>query len=229
MKGWIFCVVLIPGFWAWANQAPRASVALIYAEPAKPVEVLLSAEDPDGDPLSFELLEGPKVGELLGTPPRLTYIPRGEGTERLTFRVADPFGAFDIGFVEIRVSAQVTALRVLPQTASDSLSAGLAEFLVAQGVKTLFVVNVDPRAFPPAILPFVFIRAGSEGSVFLVGPAEAPEVRPLGQPRNHTVWADLRRAPPGTYLFLVISGQEAFAYPFRIAQPVPNRIVAHAG
>lgn len=53
--------------------------------------ITLRGEDPEGDPLTYELVERPIHGELKGTPPSLTYVPNAcfAGTDRLTFRVRD--------------------------------------------------------------------------------------------------------------------------------------------
>jgi len=53
--------------------------------------VTLTGNDPDGDQLSYELIDPPIHGKLTGTPPSLTYVPNAcfVGADRLTFRVRD--------------------------------------------------------------------------------------------------------------------------------------------
>lgn len=178
------------------------------------------AEDPDGDPLTFELLDTAQFGELSGTPPCLIYHPDKdfEGTERLSFRVIDPYGAFDVGFVEIRVS-RTAALRIVPKAPEASPLSQIVELLVQHGVRTWYVVQMEPRVFRPGVIPFVFAASFSKAQVFVVGPSEAPEIRAVMAGLNHAFLADLRQACPGTYFFLVIDGDKAFSYPFRIVQP----------
>lgn len=224
-------LVVCAAFWAWANQPPRAQITVVFAEPGKPVTVILQADDPDGDPLTFELLDSARSGKLLGSPPHLIYYPLAdfEGAERLTFRVVDSYGAFDIGFVEIRVTRAATALRIVPKAPEAPSLPQLLDFLVQQGVKTWYVIDLEPRTLFPGIIPFVFAAPRSAAQVFVVGPLETPRVFSAVAGEGHVFAADLRQAPPGLYLFLVVSVDQAFSYPFRIALPQPNRVLAYAG
>ena len=67
--------------------------------------IMLHGDDPDGDPLSYELIDGPVHGELKGTPPSLTYVPKAcyAGTDRLTFRVRDGKLDSEVATVDIHV------------------------------------------------------------------------------------------------------------------------------
>ncbi|MGQ9700403.1 MAG: hypothetical protein ACUVQS_05015 [Candidatus Bipolaricaulaceae bacterium] len=58
-----------------------------------------------------------------------------------------------------------------------------------------------------------------------MGPLESP-VSPEAVGSMGYVAVDLQRALPGTYLFLWVSGTEAFSYPFRIALSIPDRKLA---
>lgn len=225
--GIMVCAVV----WGWANQPPCAQTTVIFAEPNKPVNLTLLAEDPDGDHLSFELLDTARFGELLGSPPHLVYRPNKdfEGTERLSFRVIDPYGAFDVGFVEIRVSRDATALRIIPQAPRDPSFSQLVEFLVQQGVQTWYIVDLEPRAFRPGVLPFIFATPHFAAKLFVVGPLAAPEIRSVAAGQSYAFAVDLQHAAPGTYFFLAIDGNQAFSYPFRIIQPEQGRVLAHAG
>lgn len=232
MRGKSLCVlaVCVISLGAWANQTPRAHSAVLYAEPGKPLAFTLLAEDPEGDPLVYELLDAPRIGKLLGSPPALSYVapPDFRGTERISFRVIDPYGAFDIGFVEVRVDSAYAALRVVPKAPEGLVFGELVEFLIRQGVRTWYLVDMEPRAFLPSVLPFLFAGAIGEARAFVVGPLEALAIRALPTTSSYT-WVDLRQAPAGMYLFLVLSGSEAFSYPFRIVQPAPDRKFAFGG
>lgn len=221
----------IVGLWALANQAPRAQTTVIYAEPNKAVEVTLIAEDPDGDPLEFELLDLPFVGTLVGAASHFTYHPAPDfvGAVRVTFRARDPHGAFDIGWVEIRVSKDVQALRILPQKPLNETLLKFAGFLLDRGVRTWYIADLEPRSFPCGLLPFFFVGGERAAQVLLVGPAEAPRMQDLGELRDHVLWVDMRQAQPGLYFFLVLNGENAFTYPVRLVQPMPDRKLAYAG
>lgn len=226
---WLLAVCAV-SLGVWANQAPRAHSAVLYAEPGKPITLTLSAEDPDGDPLVYELLDAPRSGKLVGSPPALSYLapPTLHGVDRFSFRVADPYGAFDIGVVEVRVDPGYAALRVVPDVPKGLDLAGLVEFLVQQGVRTWYVVDMEPRAFLPSVLPFLFVGPAQDARAFIVGPLEASAIRILPTVAGYA-WVDLRQAPAGTYFFLVVSGSEAFSYPFRIVQPALDCKLAFGG
>ena len=67
--------------------------------------ITLHGEDPDGDPLTYEVIDPPIHGELTGMPPELTYVPDGcfAGADRLTFRVRDGELDSEIATVDIYV------------------------------------------------------------------------------------------------------------------------------
>lgn len=54
----------------------------------QPVQVELQAVDPEGEPVSYELVDQPTHGTLGGTPPQLTYTPDAgfRGTDGFTWR-----------------------------------------------------------------------------------------------------------------------------------------------
>ena len=73
------------------NTAPLAESQILITDEDKPVVVLLSGSDADGDSLSYEVLSGPHNGALQGTPPNLTYIPVADfnGEDEFTFSSND--------------------------------------------------------------------------------------------------------------------------------------------
>lgn len=227
----LYGVTVCAALWAWANQPPCAQTTVLFTEPNKPVQVVLLAEDPDGDHLTFELLNSAQFGKVLGSPPHLVYYPNEdfEGIERLSFRVIDQYGAFDVGFVEIRVSRAATALRIVSQAYKDPALSELLEFFAHQGVKTWYIVDREPRTLLPGAIPFIFAATHFEARVFVVGPLEAPEIHSVIAGQGYVFAADLRQARPGVYFFLALSGNQAFFYPFQVVLPKPNLILAQAG
>jgi len=106
------------------NDAPVAADQFLTTQMNTPVRLTLGARDPDVDPqdpgkqpLVFAILSGPEHGVLSGDISlvryelphaafvELTYTPDTGfvGTDRITFSVTDPFGAVDVGVVEIEV------------------------------------------------------------------------------------------------------------------------------
>lgn len=219
-----FLAICLSSFLCLANQSPRAQPVFQHCQPDQTVEIVLSGEDADGDPLEYRLLDLPGHGKLLGSPPRLLYRPNDdfEGTDRFSFVVADPYGAFDIGFVEIRVSSAQASLRVLPRAPENFEWQKFADFLINEGVERWYVIDIPPRAFPPGLIPFVFVGSGPKARAFVVGPVEDPKVREVRLEQGY-VWIDFTQASAGTYFLLLISGEEAFSYPLRIELPTQDR------
>lgn len=79
-----------------ANTPPRA-IGSEYQMPAGGGElaILLSAEDKEGDKLSYEIATAPTHGRISGEPPRITYLPNNNfpGEDRFTFLARDGHGA----------------------------------------------------------------------------------------------------------------------------------------
>ncbi|MBX3746889.1 MAG: tandem-95 repeat protein [Verrucomicrobiae bacterium] len=73
------------------NDAPVARDQVVTVNRNRSVDVFYDAEDVDGDPLTFTILEGPEHGILLAYPTLAHYEPgRGfVGTDRFTYRVSD--------------------------------------------------------------------------------------------------------------------------------------------
>jgi subtilisin family serine protease len=66
----------------------------------------LEGNDPDGDPLTFHVLDQPKFGRLDGEAPALTYVPNPNfsGTDDLVFKVSDGRKESETARVEFKVS-----------------------------------------------------------------------------------------------------------------------------
>lgn len=68
----------------------------------------LSAFDPDGDPLTWEIVTEPSHGLLSGTPPSVTYTPAANyhGADSLQYRVSDGMAQSPVATVSITVSSE---------------------------------------------------------------------------------------------------------------------------
>lgn len=73
------------------NSPPSAENQDIKTLVATPVSIFLSATDPNGDLLTYEIVSAPAHGDLTGTPPNLVYTPDAGfgGTDSFTFRASD--------------------------------------------------------------------------------------------------------------------------------------------
>jgi|GEM_PF-2930799 len=85
-KKWVWEVLIHP-----EPDPPSAREFLVTTEFATPIDILLPGDDPDGDPVFFEMVEHPSRGTLLGIPPSLVYLPGAgqEGTDYFSYRVSD--------------------------------------------------------------------------------------------------------------------------------------------
>jgi hypothetical protein len=114
------------------NDPPSVQEKTVKTPKGKPIKIELSATDPDGDPLTFEVVGDPSHGTLTGTAPDLTYAPLAEyvGLDQFIFVASD--GQLDSGTapvsitiedgpVEVRITnAQVTDYGVIVSWASTA-------------------------------------------------------------------------------------------------------------
>jgi fibronectin type 3 domain-containing protein len=104
-------ITIFPGL-----DAPLVPAQTVEAQSDVPVTFSLEASDPDGDALSFSLVNGPSRGTLSGELPNLTYIPAPGFTGFDTFTYSTSDGVFVTeGMVTIHVGLsdlpQVSGLR----------------------------------------------------------------------------------------------------------------------
>src|SRR5439155_1099850 len=57
------------------NRAPEAEDQWVFLDEDTPSDVLLSAGDPEGDPLTYRIVTPPMYGTLSGQAPNLVYTP----------------------------------------------------------------------------------------------------------------------------------------------------------
>jgi hypothetical protein len=71
-----------------------------------PVSFTLSVSDPDGDSFTYQIVNEPQHGLLIGTAPNLYYIPDNDynGSDFVTFSTTDAYGATSTATVSITVT-----------------------------------------------------------------------------------------------------------------------------
>ncbi len=75
------------------NFAPVAAALSLSAVENVPVYASLCARDPDGDAVSYRLVEGPENGTLtLNEDGTYCYLPSGAAQDRFTYVAEDPYG-----------------------------------------------------------------------------------------------------------------------------------------
>jgi hypothetical protein len=109
------------GFVLAANDPPVASDQRLETEHNHAVTVTLRAQDADGDPLRFEVVDGPAHGQLTGKPPLVHYTPDPVflGEDRFTFLAQDFASASNVATVTITVTAALTPTNAPPQVDLD--------------------------------------------------------------------------------------------------------------
>ena len=105
---------------ASVNDLPDAIPQLVTTDEDTPVAIQLTAQDIDGDDVSFAVTGGPEHGTLAGTAPNLTYTPAPDfsGSDFFEFTACDPAGACDTAIISIAVrEAPLIATNVVPDAA----------------------------------------------------------------------------------------------------------------
>ncbi len=114
------------------NDAPLAAAQLVTTAEDRPVGILLSATDKDGDPLSYHVVSSPTKGTLSGTAPNLIYTPHPDvsGTDTLSFRVHDGTANSNTASVSITITsvndAPVAAAQLVTTAADQPVSIALS-------------------------------------------------------------------------------------------------------
>ncbi|MCC5950815.1 MAG: cadherin-like domain-containing protein [Acidimicrobiia bacterium] len=121
------------------NAAPVASSTSAETTVGTPVTVNLDATDPDGDPLTYRLLDPPTAGTVDGVAPELTFTPNPgfEGTDSFTWQADDGDLRSAVASVSITVSTPVpeTTTTTAPQpTTTTTVASTTTTTAVAGGV-----------------------------------------------------------------------------------------------
>ncbi len=89
-----------------ANRSPLAQPQALTATGGVARAVTLGATDPDGNPLTYAVVDAPAHGSLSGLPPALVYSPAPGylGADRFTFKAND--GRLDSNVAVVRIDVQ---------------------------------------------------------------------------------------------------------------------------
>jgi hypothetical protein len=101
------------------NRPPVVNALTIITNEDTSVGITLTGSDPDGDSLTFSVVNGPSNGSLSGTPPNLIYAPNPNfnGYDSFTYKANDGTVDSNIATVEITVN---------PVNDAPTVSVGLA-------------------------------------------------------------------------------------------------------
>ncbi len=103
------------------NRAPTATGATFATDEDEPVAIALTANDPDGDAIAWQIVRSPSLGRLSGSAPNLTYTPytNAYGSDSFTFNVSDGELTSDT----VTVAITVRAVNDAPVASDQSLNA----------------------------------------------------------------------------------------------------------
>ena len=95
------------GFRTCYNDAPTASDQSVATFENQAVDFTLAATDPDGDALSFQVLQAPAHGQLTGTGPQLRYVPAHGywGADSFTYVASDGSLQSSVATVSIAIAS----------------------------------------------------------------------------------------------------------------------------
>ncbi|MGQ0800578.1 MAG: Ig-like domain-containing protein, partial [Pseudomarimonas sp.] len=90
---------------AVANRAPVADSQVITTASGAGIDLILVANDADGNPLSYRIVAAPVHGQLLGTPPAVRYQPNTNfvGVDQIRFAASDGALESAVATVQIQV------------------------------------------------------------------------------------------------------------------------------
>ncbi|MTV24612.1 S8 family serine peptidase [Nitriliruptoraceae bacterium ZYF776] len=156
------------------NTPPTAADVAVTTPAGTPVSVVLEGEDPDGDELTYLVVDEPADGTLSGDAPTLTYTPDDGfvGTDTFTYRVEDGRATSALATVTITVEARPNTPPEL--VAPDEVVVTAGEQVDAQVLGS--DAEDDPLTLTAAGLPpyASFADAGDGvGTLTLAPPADA--------------------------------------------------------
>ncbi len=88
------------------NRPPTADPQQLTTPEDVPLALTLTGADPDGDPITYTIVDPPAHGALIGIAPVLTYEPAPDfnGSDQFTFKTNDAAHASQLATVEITVT-----------------------------------------------------------------------------------------------------------------------------
>jgi hypothetical protein len=144
------------------NRAPDVTGEVVMIEedfPGISIDLLANDTDPDGDPLSVEIVQGPSAGSVELVDGLATYVPNADfnGLDQFTYLVTDGNGASAQGVVSITV----LPLNDAPVAADD-------EARTTQGVAVDIDVLANDTDIDSATLSVASVGAPAHGTAEIV-------------------------------------------------------------
>lgn len=149
------------------NDAPTARAASFETLEDAAIGVELTGDDVDGDPLTYEVVDGPADGSLTGVAPNLTYVPdpNHHGVDSFSFVVHDSTSS--------SAPAQIT-VDVLPVNDPPVLSAPA----VVTPEDTLVLIDITAEDADGDALTWTLLAAPTLGEIVGAPPSFAYQPLP---------------------------------------------------
>ena len=143
------------------NDPPVANAQSVTTAANRSTAITLTGGDPDGDALTYSLVNSPTYGALSGTAPNLTYTPYSldyTGSDSFTFTVND--GKLD------SIPAMVFITITAPINQAPVVNAGSDEtILLSDSAPLVGSAMDDGLPNPPATLTYTWSKVSGPGTV----------------------------------------------------------------
>jgi len=212
-----------------ANEPPKAKSAGYRAVSGLPLHFTLTGSDPDGDDLSFVVIEDPQHGTLEGVGGDLTYTADFgfNGIDRLAFAVIDGQCQHAKGTVGFKVSDKDVGVVVyegfdyatgpIHGTGGDPSFGFSGAWTNTRATKDFYLVDREPLGDPNGSASLSYTSLPSTGGMLKKGKGWWPLSRPLDTKlladhklleNGHELWFSLYVSNPKSSTYFELTGPE---------------------